>query len=162
MPNRLKIFALLTAVASAAVLMAGGFALEIGRPSANPEAQAQHAVLVVRSYACTHPEKTSITAKAEGIVNGKRETIPLKLVPLTGKGTYSVTRQWPAEGRWVIALSATNSAFAWQPSAIVNVNGDDADFANVKRVNRNPTSEEVEAALNTTAVAAKVQVKQVR
>jgi hypothetical protein len=137
--------------------MAGGFALEIGRPSANPEAQAQHAVLIVRGYACTHPEKTNLTAKAEGIVNGKRETIPLKLVPLAGSETYAVTRQWPAEGRWVITISITNPAFGLQPSAIVKVSGDSADFTNIKRTTHAPTSEEVQMALSTPALAARLQ-----
>lgn len=48
-------------------------------------------------------------------------------------------------------LSAANSAFAWQPSAIVNVNGDSADFANVKHARRAPTAEDIEAALSRTA-----------
>ena len=157
MQSRLKLFALATAVTSAVALMAGGFALEIGRPSANPEAQAKHAVLVVRGYACTHPERTNISANAEGIVNGKHEAIALKLIPLTGSNTYAVTQQWPAEGRWVITLLARNSAFPWQPSAIVSVNGNSADFASVKRANRPPTTEEVEAALNTPALAARMR-----
>jgi hypothetical protein len=157
MHSRLKLFALAAVITTAASLMAGGFALEIGRPSANPEAQAKHAVLVVREYACTHPERTSITATAEGIVNGKRETIPLKLVPLSTANTYAVTRQWPGEGRWVVTLVAVNSGFQWQPSAIVGVNGDSADFASVKRSNRAPTTEQVQTALNTPALAAKLR-----
>jgi hypothetical protein len=157
MKSTRKIFGLATAVASAAVLMAGGFILEIGRPSANAEAQAQHALLMVRSYACTHPEKTSITATAEGIVNGKRETIPLELTPLANSGAYAIRQQWPAEGRWVIALSARNSAFGWQPSAIVSVKGGSVDFAGVKHTSRAPTSEEIRTALNTPALAARLR-----
>lgn len=156
MPSRRKILVLVTAVASATMLMAGGFALEIGRPSANPQAQAQHAVLIVRSYACAHPEKTNITAAAEGVVNGMRKTIPLKLIPLKDPGTYAVTQQWPPEGRWVVTLSAKNSGFSWQPSAIVSVNGDSADFANIKRATWAPTTEEVQAALNAPALAASI------
>ncbi len=157
MPNTRKVFGLVATLASAAALMAGGFTLDIGRPSANPEAQAQHAVLIVRSYACAHPEKTSITATAEGIVNGKRETIPLKLIPLANPGAYVVRQQWPARGRWVVTLSATNSAFGWQPSALVSVNGDSANFASVKRTSRTPTSEEIQTALNTPALAARLR-----
>lgn len=157
MLSRPGIVGLVIAFTSAIGMLAGGFTLEIGRPSANPQAQAQHAVMVVRSYACTHPEKTNIVATAEGMVNGKRETIPLKLIPLGDSGTYAVIKQWPAEGRWVLRLSAANAAFAWQPSAIVNVNGDSADFANVKYASRAPTAEDIEAALSRTALAAGVQ-----
>jgi hypothetical protein len=142
---------------AAASLFAGTFVLEIGRPSANPEAQAKHAVLVVRSAACAHPEKTKITANAEGLVNGKRRTIPLTIIPLSSAGTYAVTREWPAEGKWVLTLVAANSDYEWHPSAIVNVNGSSADLVQVKRANQAPTVEEIETALNATGLAAKAQ-----
>jgi len=158
MQIRANLFTLPTvAAATAATLIAGSFVLDIGRPSANPEAQAKHAVLVVRSSACTNPEKTNITANAEGVVNGKRQTVSLKLVPLTGAGTYAVTRQWPAEGHWVVTLFAANPSYPFPQSAIVNVKGDSADLASVKRSSRAPTSQEIEAALNATALAARVQ-----
>lgn len=158
MQIRVKLFTVAAIAASAAVtLIAGSFVLDIGRPSANPEAQAKHAVLVVRSSACTHPERTSIAANAEGIINGKRKTISLKLVPLSGAGVYAVTKQWPAEGRWVVTLLATNPSYPFPQSAIVSVKGDSADLASVKRSSRAPTSEEIEAALSTTALAARVQ-----
>jgi hypothetical protein len=38
----------------------------------------------------------------------------------------------------------------------VSVNGDSADFSSVKRINRAPTTEEVQAALNTPALAARM------
>lgn len=78
-------------------LFAGSLALEIGNPSANPEALAKHAVLVARMTACTSPEKTTVTASAEGIVDGTRKSIPLKIVALSTAGTYAVVREWPAE-----------------------------------------------------------------
>jgi hypothetical protein len=153
---KVKLLTLIAAAVSAVLLLAGTFVLEIGRPSANPEAQAKHAVMVVRSSACAHPEKTNLTATAEGIVNGKRRTIPVKLVPLSGAGTYAVTRQWPTEGNWVVALVAENSDYQWHPSAIVSMDGDTADFLQVKRANRAPTREEIEAALKATALAARM------
>ncbi|HEY7304263.1 MAG TPA: hypothetical protein VH601_09125 [Bryobacteraceae bacterium] len=157
MLSKVKLLTLTAASLTAVSLVAGTFVLEIGRPSANPEAQAKHAVLVVRSAACAHPEKTNITGNAEGVVNGKRRTIPLTLVPLSGAGSFAVTRQWPTEGKWVLTLVAANSDYEWHPSAIVSVTGSSADFAQVKRANQAPTVEEIEAALNATALAAKVQ-----
>ncbi len=141
------------ALMTAATLIAGGFALEIGKPSANPEAQAKNAVLVVRGYACHDAEKTTVTASAEGVVNGKRETIPLKLIALSAQSTYALTRQWPADGKWVITLVEANSNFNGQPSAIVRVDGDTVDFAGVTRFTRAPGKTEIETALNTTSVA---------
>lgn len=158
MQIRVKLFTVAAIAASAAAtLIAGSFVLDIGRPSANPEAQAKRAVLVVRSSACTHPEKTSITANAEGMVNGKRKTVSLKLVPLSGAGVYAVTKQWPAGGRWVVTLYAANPSYPIPQSAIVSVKGDSVDLASVKRSSHAPTAEEIEAALRTTALTARVQ-----
>lgn len=156
MRMKVKVLALAAAAAGAVSLLAGGFSLDIGRPSANPEAQAKHAVLVVRVSSCSHPEKTNIAATAEGVVNGKRRTIPLTLVPLSGTSTYALTRQWPSEGKWVVTLVVANSDYQWQPSAIVSVNAETADLAQVRRANRAPTEEEIDAALNSMALAARM------
>ena len=144
-----KLLAIATITITAASLIAGGFSVEIGKPSANPEAQAKHAVLVVRGYACSTPEKIAITAMAEGLVNGKRETIPLKLIPLSAQSTYALTRQWPSEGKWVITLVGANPSFRWQPSAIVQVDGESVQWGGVARFSHAPAEADVEAALNT-------------
>jgi len=156
MQLKIKYMASALAVATAASLIAGGFVLEIGKPSANPEAQAKNAVLIVRGYACQDPEKTTVTATAEGVVNGKRQTIPLKLIALSAQSTYALTRQWPADGKWVITLVEQNPKFNGQPSAIVRAEGDGIDFAGVTRFTRAPTQGDVEAALNSTALASKL------
>lgn len=140
-------------------LIAGGFALQIGKPSENPEARAKDAVLVVRTYACAEPEKTSVAATAEGIMSGRHETVTLKLIELSEKGTYALTRQWPSEGKWVVTLVATNARFGFHPSAIVSVQGDSFDWARAKRLSQPPSRQDIEAALNTTAVAAELETK---
>lgn len=154
MQHKSKLLSLAAALATGASLLAGGFLLQVGNPSANPEAKAQHAVLVIRGYACMEPEKTSITATAEGTINGKHEKLPLKLIPLSGQNTYAVTRQWPEEGEWVVTLVGSNPKFQWQPADIVRVAGDTADFASIRQLNHPPTAMEVEAALHT-AVASR-------
>jgi hypothetical protein len=156
MQHKAKVFALLIAFATAMSLVAGGFALQLGKPSANREAQAKNAVLVVRGYACATREKTTVSAMAEGIVNGKRESIPLKLVPLSGESTYALTRQWPSGGKWVITVVEANPRFNSRPSAIVKVDGDTVDWAGIMRFSDPPSAQQVEAALNTTSVASKL------
>lgn len=148
MRKKSKLAAIAVTFLTAASLFAGGFALEIGKPSANPEAQAKNAVLMVRGYACHNAEETTVTATAEGVVNGKRETIPLKLIPLSAQSTYALTRQWPADGKWVISLVEANPHFRGQPSALVKIDGDAVDFAGVTRLTRAPSQRDVEAALN--------------
>jgi hypothetical protein len=156
MQNNAKIFVPMMALATAISLLAGGFALQIGKPSANPEAQAKNALLAVRGYACGAPEKTTISAVAEGIVDGKRKSIPLKLIPLSGESTYALTRQWPAEGKWVITLVEANPRFQSQPSAIVKVDKNAVDWAGITQFPRPPSAQEVDLALNTTSLASKL------
>ena len=156
MQHNAKVFAPMVALSAAISLVAGGFALQIGKPSANPEAQAKNALLVVRGYACAAPEKTTVSAKAEGVVNGKRESIPLKLISLSGESTYALTRQWPAEGKWVVTLVEANPRFKSQPSAIVKIDGNSIDWAGITRLPRPPSSQEIEVALNRTALASKL------
>jgi hypothetical protein len=156
MRNKIKLFGIYAVFATAASLIAGTIIIELGKPSANPEAQAKHAALVVRGGACSSPEKTTMTAMAEGIVKGKRESIPLKLIPLTGQNTFALTRQWPAEGKWVVTIVEANPTYKFQPSVIVKVDGDSVDWSSVTRLNRAPDAKEIEAALNTT-VSAKLQ-----
>jgi hypothetical protein len=156
MKHKTKVFGSVIALCAAISIMAGGFALQLGKPSTNPEALAKNALLVIRGYACVAPEKTTVSATAEGIVNGKHQSIPLKLVPLSGESTYALTRQWPTEGKWVITLVEANPRFDSRPSAIVKVDGDSIDWAGITRFPGPPSKEQVEAALNTTSVASKL------
>jgi len=156
MKHRIKFSALGIALGAAISLIAGGFALQIGKPSANPEAQAKNALLVVRGYACVAPEKTTVSAVAEGLVNGTRKTIPLQLIPLSAESTYGLTRQWPLEGKWVITLVEANPRFNGHPSAIVKVDGDSVQWADIARFSQAPNKSDVEAALNTMAIASKL------
>lgn len=150
-PALMTAFALLVLTSS---LLAGGIAIILGKPSANPEALAKHAVLVVEGYACTAHDKTVVTATAEGLVNGKRETIPLRLAALGSPSTYALTRQWPAEGKWVVSIVESNPAIGSRStSALVRVDGDAVDWANVKRFANLPSAQNIEAALNTTTTA---------
>jgi len=150
-----KVLPFAAALAMAASLMGGGFLLQVENAASNPQAKAQHAILVIRGNACADPEKTTISATAEGIVNGKRERLALKLSPVTGQSTYAITRQWPEQGDWVIAVVASNPKFQWQPSAIVHVRGDSADFTSIRQLSHAPTAMEVEAALHTAVVASR-------
>lgn len=146
MQVKAKVWMCATTLAAAVTLMAGGFVLQIGKPSANPEAQAKHAVLVVRGFACAEQEKTTVTGSAEGVVNGTRRSVALKLIPLSDRSTYAVTDQWPSEGKWVLAFTMTNPRFG-QQSAIVRLEGGTVDWAGISRLNRAPSKADLEAAL---------------
>ena len=108
--NRLMIAtpaALLLALAGQ--LLAGGFFLQLGNPEASAEARKNNAVLTILATGCHDPATAQVTGTAIGMVNGHRETIPLKLTKLSGVGMFALTQQWPKEGKWVIELVGKNS-----------------------------------------------------
>jgi hypothetical protein len=131
-----------------APLFAGGLWLEIGNPAANPEAQAKNAVLIARATSCHSPAKTSITATAEGIVNGVRRSIPLKVAPLSTEGIFAITREWPEQGTWVIKLVATNPEYKdFYSGVLVPIDKGPVRWAGIKHYSHAPTDAEVTAAL---------------
>jgi hypothetical protein len=144
-------------LAGALSLLAGGFGLQIGSAANNAEAQARHAVMIVRPFSCTAPEQTTMSAAAEGLVNGQRRSIPLRMEPLSGKeGGFSIARQWPDEGRWVVAVVASNPKYGdYRPGAVAPVEGERVKLAEVKRFSHAPQPAEIDASLGLGAVASR-------
>lgn len=131
-----------------APLWAGSMWLEIGNPAANPEATAKQAVLVARITACHAPEKTELTATAEGMTNNGRQSIPLKVIRLSKPDTFAVTREWPKSGEWVVKIVATNPEFGnYATSVLVSADDNTFNWAAVKHYPHAPTAAEVDAAL---------------
>jgi hypothetical protein len=89
-----------------AAAVPGGFHMSVDLPDAAVRAKAPDAVLAVRPLGCHEPAKAKVSASAEGIVNGKRESRPLRL-QIVSEGVYALSRQWPSEGVWVLAVSGT-------------------------------------------------------
>ncbi len=92
-------------IALAGQLLAGGFYLQVGNPEASSEAVKANAVLTIKATGCHQPETAQITATAIGVVNGKRQEIPLKVTALSEPGMFALTQQWPVEGKWVIDVT---------------------------------------------------------
>jgi hypothetical protein len=105
---RKMLIALLTTGFVAAPLFAGALTLQVDDLNSNKEAVAKKAVVVAHMTACHSPEKTTVTATADGIVNGKLQTIPLKVMYLAEPGSFAVAQEWPREGMWTVRLVATN------------------------------------------------------
>lgn len=83
--------------------LAGGFYVSVERP-AKDDTELKGAVLLVRAYGCHNPEDANLTASAEGIVNGKRQSIPVQLIK-TSKGVFAIKQQWATNGAWVLNIS---------------------------------------------------------
>lgn len=135
------------ALALASQAFAGGFYLNLGTASASSEAKAQNAVLTVRVTGCNDAAKASVIGSAEGLIDGRRQSISLKLIPLSEPGMYAVQRQWATEGRWVLNFVANEGEAS--TAAIVPVGPTGAIEKNGAKYfpRRAPASSEIEAAL---------------
>ena len=129
----------------AAQLAAGGFWAVLGNPDASTEARSMHAVVTVKLVGCHQPENVKIAGTAIGIVDGRRQSIPLKFTRLSEPGMYALTRQWPGEGKWVIQIVATRDTAV--TSTLVGAGPDGVDRSGARQQMRQPTAEEVEAFL---------------
>jgi hypothetical protein len=130
------IFATAILLAAAVPLLAGGLFVMLGNPDASPEARAHNAVLTLKLAGCHEPEKATITATAIRLADGKRQTIPLKLIALSEPGSYAVTRQWPDKERWVLQFVATDQSRT--TSTLVAAGPDGIDRHNAKMAMQPP------------------------
>lgn len=58
-----------------------------------------------RTYSCDKNDALEPWAIAEGLVDGKPQSVLIRLKPTSEHGVYRFTRSWPKEGRWMIRLS---------------------------------------------------------
>ena len=71
-----------------------------------PRRAPREAVLTLMLAGCHEPQKALLTGTAVGVIDGRKQTIPLQIDPLSEPGTYALTRQWPDKGRWVLEFVA--------------------------------------------------------
>jgi len=141
--------AALVSLVCAFCALAGGFSLTIGKAVAGNDFHSKGAVLVVRPDGCGEPAKALIRGTAEGMVNGTRRSLPLKLTPLPTPGVYAVYREWPAEGVWVVNLTGNyNGATA---SSIVPIGPKGLVRESVKSFQHSATEEEIDVSLKALA-----------
>ncbi len=105
----------------AAPLFGGcGLYLDPGNPSAASDAALHGAFVTVRLFNCfgqsrvgsdiTFPrESATIAATAEGIVDGRRVSIPLRVTRLCIAGMSAVWWKQPNKGTWALRFSVTGA-----------------------------------------------------
>lgn len=96
---------------------------------ANPlDESTRGAAFVVRAYYHENPARFPIAGRAEGLVNGERQTIELQVTETPQAGVYVVKQQWPSQGHWLLAM---NVAIESGPSLVVELgpNGGVSDGA---------------------------------
>jgi hypothetical protein len=87
--------------------LAAEFTFSIGSPVASQDFRSKSAAFVFRTEGCADPAKPQISGTAEGLVNGVRRSVVLKLMETSRPGVYAVNQNWPGEGEWVVALKGT-------------------------------------------------------
>jgi hypothetical protein len=91
----------------AALAFAQTFTFTIGSPVASLDGRSKLAAFVFRTEGCADPAKAQVDGTAEGLVEGARKSVALKLTAMSTPGVYAVYPTWPADGDWVVSLHGT-------------------------------------------------------
>jgi hypothetical protein len=147
--------AVLLALAGTASVFAGGFQLAVEAPHSG-STSVKDAALIVRTFGCGQPADANVTVTAEGIIGNQRQSLAVDL-KADAKGVYSIQRQWPQEGKWMLVLTGTYNGMTStvfveldQKGGVypdTRLNAFEASGTHARGLRRKPTTEDVEAAL---------------
>lgn len=95
------------------------------------------------------PTISDVSGSAEGIVNGARRTIALELDPTSRAGVFTVRKQWPAEGTWLlrITLASTTALVSLDRAGRVAGVNIPATFAEGRPIPRAVVSRDIDSTL---------------
>ena len=122
---------------------------------ANPwDRETRDAFLVVHAFHHGTPLPLPLTGTAEGMVDGKRRSVPLNFERTSRQGAFAVRNTWGNAGRWVLVITVTQGDHDDIAQAVVQIengqvigvqvptrDGQDRNFP------RRVTKQEIEAAL---------------
>ena len=116
--------ALVVAVSASAGTM---FRVEIGSPVALGvnkffKKTDKKLIVAVRAVVCQDLATVRITGTAEGLVAGKRQSLPVTLTAVEpAEAVYAIHQQWPEEGAWVLHLKGACANPKAEASTLVAV-----------------------------------------
>jgi hypothetical protein len=118
----LRPLALVTALSFTAFssALAGPPWISIEYPANPYDRTSQGAFLTVRTYHHGDFQNKNVTGRAEGVVNGKRESMALDIRPGSQPGMYVVRWQRPATGRWVLVINSGTQGVT-EATAVVEI-----------------------------------------
>jgi hypothetical protein len=131
--------------AMAALALAQGFTFTIGSPVAAQDVRSKTAAFAFRTEGCADPAASQIGGTAEGLVNGMRRSLTLRVAEMSKSGVYAVYQTWPQEGVWVVNLKGTCGAA--NAGALVPIGAKGFVREASKFFTRPATAAEIEAAL---------------
>lgn len=128
--RKLALLGALTMVISA-VAVAGPPWIAIEYPVNPHDPATRGAYLTVRTYHHGDLMSYGMAGTAEGLVNGRRQSMPLDIRRLTQPGMYAVRWQKPAEGTWMLVITALTQSNTPAATALVTI-GSSGEIAMVK------------------------------
>ncbi len=93
------------AASTASPALAGPPWLSIEFPANPMNKSAQGAYLLVHTFHHEQAVAFVVEARAEGMVNGQRKTLPLTLERTDRDGVYALRQTWPDQGDWVLVIT---------------------------------------------------------
>jgi hypothetical protein len=79
-------------------------------------------VVAVRAVVCENLAEVRITGTAEGLVAGKRQSVPITLTAVEpAQAVYAIQQQWPEAGAWMLHLKGSCSSPKAEASTLVAV-----------------------------------------
>jgi hypothetical protein len=132
-----------------ALALAQGFTFTIGSPVASQDFRSKTAAFVFRTENCVEPEKSQISATAEGLVKNERKSLPLKVAPMSKPGVYAVFQTWSGEGAWLVNLKGACRGV--EAGALIPIGPKGFVRETSKFLARPATAAEIETSLKTIA-----------
>lgn len=115
------------AVVAASATAGTMFRVEIGSPLALGvnkyfKKTDKKLIVAVRAVVCQDLANVRITGTAEGVVAGKRQSLPVTLAAVEpAEAVYAIHQQWPQEGAWLLHLKGTCASPKAEASTLVAV-----------------------------------------
>ena len=139
-------------------VMFGGPWISIETPVNPYVASGSGALFLVHTYVHQNPVDLPVSGRAEGIVEGKRRTVPFTLARSAQAGTYLVRPEWGDKGIWTVLVTAMPDAKnGWRIQAVVDVGADgEVEKVTIPRAGHTPrllTDADVERGLRDRAKA---------
>jgi uncharacterized protein with GYD domain len=149
--------ALLTSVGGAILLLTGATSashserfkggpwISIESPANPYDSAARGAAFLVHTFHHSVPTTMEIEARAEGIVDGVRRTVPIAL-SAARVGTYPLRNVWGTKGTWSVLVVATQPSPKARIQAVVDL-GADGSVSRVTLPQRMMTAADVDRSL---------------
>jgi len=101
----------------------GGPWISIEAPANPYDETARGALMLVHTFHHGTKVNLPVVGKAEGLVDGERKTVNLKLTKSPEIGTHSVRNEWGSKGTWTVLVTASQGDARIQAVADINADG---------------------------------------